>query len=864
MSALSVAAVVVSHAKPDYLKSTISGVTAQSLRPKHTILVETASDPESMELARAAGLQLITPGNLSLGAAVSAAIAALPKDFGWIWLLHDDSAPEMGALYALAQAAEISPSVAIIGPKLLHWDERSRVQQLGLTATKTGKPFLPVADEYDQGQHDSIADALATSSAGMLIAVEAWERLGGLDEATPVYAADLELGLRARAAGYRVMIEPNARIYHAGLSMRGARERSWTGGPRYVARSKAHIHIATTLLPLPAVIALYLAMPILVLLGIPYHLWTKRPVRIVGQLRGWLWSWSTISARFAARKKTRGLGSFSAARNLLATPKQLRQRRLDALIELPDEPSTNQGIFASNQAWFALTPLIFSLALWPQGGTFFAGLLPISKSWSELYSATASFGLLSGYGLNAPSDPFNWLLLGLSTISPLGAEWAIALWLFAAPTIAFFVAWQFAAVFIERPFVRTLAALGYALSPLVLGSALRADLVTVTALVFGPLALLFGYRSVKSQTNARALRWAGLLAISFFALAVSAPALSGLFALHLLALGVWHFKRLHLMLLALIPAGLALWNWIGFWLAQGYWQLGLQASWAQPQALALAPDHWSYYLLGALILAGLGVFGERTAQFFGGLALSIGLVTIGCIFSFSSTVAFGMATLIALTIGLAGVKLSGKALTALGATILVLIMGSGAWQVIQAPNLVTADARLMPALVVAQSAANGGDVLTLRITQTDTVEAELVWGDGVQFEQRGLAADYLPSQSRAQDVAQLVAGLLAGNGDGLNELISDLGVSFVLLEANDPAIAGQSEVAISSLEFLQPAGSSEFGLLWRTEVESRVSPSQSEDPLKQEVVWSLAIAALLALPTPAVVRGYRRSKRGER
>ena len=864
MSALSVAAVVVSHAKPDYLKSTISGVTSQSLRPKHIIVVETASDPQSMELSRAAGLQLITPGNLSLGAAVSAALAALPRDFGWVWLLHEDSAPEVGALFSLAQAAEISPSVALIGPKLLHWEERSRVQQLGLTATRTGRPFLPVANEYDQGQHDSIADALATSSAGMLIAVEAWERLGGFEESTPVYAADLELGLRARAAGYRVMIEPSARVYHAGLSMQGERDRSWTGGSRYVARSKAHIHIATTLLPLPAVVALYLAMPLLVLAGIPFHIWSKRPGRILGQLRGWLWAWGTASSRFAARKKTRSFGSLNAARSLLATSKQLRQRRLDALIELPDEPKGSNGIFASNQAWFALVPLIFSFGLWPQGGTFYQGLLPISKSWTELFEATAVSGLLSGYGLDAPSDPFNWALLGISAISPLGADWAIALWLFAAPTFAFFVAWQFAGLFVQRPFLRTLVGLGYALSPLVLGSALEADLVTATTLIFAPLVLLFGYRAVKSQTSARALRWAGLLAISFFALTVSSPALALLLAGYLLTLGMWHFRRLHLMLLSLIPAALALWNWVGFWIGQDSWVVGLQSSWAQAQPLELAIAPWSIYLAAALVLAGVGVVGERAATFAAGLALLVGLGALGYFISSSSTVAFGLATLIAIATATSGIKVNGKTLAAAGGVALLLIAGSGFWQAVNTPRPTSTESRLMPALVIAQSAANSGDVLTLKITQAEQVEAELIWGDGNQLEQRGLATAYLTSDVRSQDVAQLTAGLLAGNGDGLQALIQDLGISFVLLYAEDPAVQGQSEVAISSLEYLQPAGSSEFGLLWRTEVESKELPEVSDDPLKQQVIWSLAVAALLALPTPAVVRGYRRSKRGER
>ena len=864
MSALSVAAVVVSHAKPDYLRATISGVTSQSLRPKHIIVVETASDPESLEIARVAGLQLITPGDLPLGAAVSAAIEALPKDFGWIWLLHDDSAPEVGALHALAQAAEISPSVALIGPKLLHWDERSRVQQLGLTATKTGKPFLPVADEYDQGQHDSIADALATSSAGMLIAKEAWQRLGGLDDSSPVYAADLELGLRARAAGYRVMIEPSARVFHAGLSMRGERDRSWTQGSRYVARSKAHIHTATTLLPMPLVVGLYLAMPILVLLGIPYHLWTKRPGRIFGQLRGWLWAWGTLPERLKARNKTRSFGSLAAARSLLATSKQLRQRRLDALIELPDEPRPTTGIFISNQAWFALAPLLLTFSLWPQGGSYFAGLLPISKDWTELFESTASVGLLNGYGLQAPSDPFNWILLALSSLSPLGAEWAISLWLFAAPTLAFFAAWQFAARFIDRPILRTAVGLGYSLSPFVLGSALSADLVTVTALLFAPLVLLFGLRAAKSRTNARALRWAGLLTIALFALSVSSPAMAGLSALYLVGLGVAHPRRAHLMLLPMAPAALALWNWFGFWVEQGRWHIGLQASWAEPPALDLELALWSGYLVAALAIAGLGIFGQRSARYLAGLLLLVGSLALGYLLGVSSSAFFGLAVLIALTLGLTAVTVSAKALAALSSATLLAVISVGVWQVFETPRPLAKDARLMPALVIAQSAANSGDVLTLKITQADQVEAELIWGDGLQFEQRGLASLYLQADNRAQEIAQLTAALLAGNGDGANELIKALGVSFILLNAQDPAALGQSEVAISSLDFLQPAGNSEFGLLWRTEVTSAPAPETRDDPLRQEVIWSLGIAALLALPTPAVVRGYRRSKRGER
>ncbi|BDP99946.1 glycosyltransferase family 2 protein [Aquiluna sp. KACHI24] len=864
MSALSVAAVVVSHGRPDYLKASLSALSAQSLRPKHVIVVETAADLESMELVRAAGFQLITPGNIQFGAAVNAAIDALPKDFGWLWLLHEDAVAEISALEQLGKAAEISPSVAIIGPKLLHFDDPGRIQQLGLTATRTGKPFLLVADEYDQGQHDALADVLATSTAGMLIALEAWHRLGGVQDSTPLFASDLELGIRARAAGYRVMVEPSARVLHAGLSLAGMREKSWLGGSRYVARAKAHIHTATTLWPLPFVLSLYFFMPLIALVSIPFHLWTKRPGRILGQLRGWLWAWGTLSQRLQARSITRGLGSLAPVANLLATTKQIRQRKLDALIELPDEPKPPNGIFASNQAWFALIPLLASFPIWPQGPIITSWLLPLSADLGEIFAQTGASGLQSGSGLAAPTDPFNWVLLALAAISPLGSDWAVSLWLFLGPTLGYFVAWQFAAAFVQKPWLRTLVGLGFSLSPFVLGAALGANLVSLTAALFAPLALLFALRSMQSHTNARALRWSGLSAISLFGLSVSSPSLAMVASLYFVVLGLVNPRRLHLQLLALVPSVLVLYPWVQFWFEKGSMQLALIPAWSALPALSIELANWSVYFLGSSFLLLIGLAAAKTGRWLAGLALILGLLAVSYFEVSSQLAQLGVATLIALVLAVSGISQINKPVAVATGLVFALFVGFAGWQSVSTERLDARESRLMPALVVAQSKANQGDVLTLKLSQGDNLEAELVWGDGLQLEQRAVASKYLEPELPAQQIAQLSAGLIAGNSDGIQALIQELGISFILLNSTDPQTQAQTEVAIGSMEFLQPAGRSEFGALWRTEVVSAVAPNSTPQPLRQELIWSLAVAGLLALPTPAVVRGYRRSRRSER
>ena len=39
----------------------------------------------------------------------------------WLWLLHDDCAPEPDCLAVLLRAAEVSPSVDVLGPLALDW-----------------------------------------------------------------------------------------------------------------------------------------------------------------------------------------------------------------------------------------------------------------------------------------------------------------------------------------------------------------------------------------------------------------------------------------------------------------------------------------------------------------------------------------------------------------------------------------------------------------------------------------------------------------------------------------------------------------------------------------------------------------------
>ncbi|GGV38104.1 glycosyltransferase family 2 protein [Streptomyces spectabilis] len=146
----------------------------------------------------------------------------------WLWLLHDDCAPEPGALAELLRAVEAEreagSEVAIVGPKLRGWYDRRQLLEVGVSIAHSGRRWTGLdRREQDQGQHDHVRPVLSVSTAGMLIRREVFERLGGFDRRLPLMRDDVDLCWRAHAAGLRVLVAPDAVVRHAEAASRERR-----------------------------------------------------------------------------------------------------------------------------------------------------------------------------------------------------------------------------------------------------------------------------------------------------------------------------------------------------------------------------------------------------------------------------------------------------------------------------------------------------------------------------------------------------------------------------------------------------------------------------------------------------------------
>jgi GT2 family glycosyltransferase len=213
-----VTALLVVHDGAMWLPEVVASLASQTRPIDHTLAVDTGSEDASLKLlknARVASISL--PRDTGFGAAVAAGLESLPAcENEWIWLIHDDCAPQAGALEALLNAIEDRPQVAIVGPKLRGWYDRTHLLEAGVSIANNGARWTGLEPrEYDQGQHDGIREVLAVSTAGMLIRREVFEELGGFDPNLGLFRDDVDLGWRAHVAGHKVIAVTDAVAFHA-------------------------------------------------------------------------------------------------------------------------------------------------------------------------------------------------------------------------------------------------------------------------------------------------------------------------------------------------------------------------------------------------------------------------------------------------------------------------------------------------------------------------------------------------------------------------------------------------------------------------------------------------------------------------
>jgi GT2 family glycosyltransferase len=183
-----------------------------------TIVVDNGSTDDSIAaLAPRRDAELIAlPRNLRFAGGNNEGLRrALAGGADAIALLNNDTEADAGLFERLLLALEQDPGAGAAGPLIYYHPPSDRIWYAGgVCRPGLGWSSHRGIGRRDRGQYRAVEATGYVTGCCLLARREVWEKVGLLDEDYYIYAEDADWCLRARAAGYRLLFVPTARLWH--------------------------------------------------------------------------------------------------------------------------------------------------------------------------------------------------------------------------------------------------------------------------------------------------------------------------------------------------------------------------------------------------------------------------------------------------------------------------------------------------------------------------------------------------------------------------------------------------------------------------------------------------------------------------
>jgi GT2 family glycosyltransferase len=490
----SITAILVIRQGGEQLSESLRALTSQSRPLSQLVLVDSSADSTLSPLIDAAlegapfeWSTCTVPYSARFAEAIEEGMAAalgedasIP-DSEWVWLLRDDSTASDSALERLVGVVESAPLIKIAGPKQRMTDQPGVIREMGETMTRFGERMALAERERDQAQYDRLSDVLAVGEVGMLVEASVLRDLGGFDPGLSPLDGGLDLCVRARLAGHRVVVVPRS-VVHVGAGPADWSARKKLSGVRgYFLARRAWLYRRLVYAPV-------WLLPVLLVWVLPWGLvragaqvFLKRPDRMASEVLAALGALAQLRSVVGARQvlSSHRVTTWATIDSLRLDPVDVRKRKSitrEALLAREEERAARNPqlpIFPTLPwlvlALTAVSGVVFGRwwgADFLQGG----GLVPLVESGVGVRDNTWTLPVLGGALETAlvPADPAALLFALLGTLTWWNPNLALVVLFIAAIPLAGAIAWWGFSQLLSKAWTTTLAALIWAVSPALL------------------------------------------------------------------------------------------------------------------------------------------------------------------------------------------------------------------------------------------------------------------------------------------------------------------------------------------------------------------------------------------------------------
>lgn len=217
-----VSVIVVTVSVDDALEKCLASLARQTLQPTKVYLVLNGCVDDECRLEN---WNKILPLEMIVEIRNSGFCAphnlVLPKvSTAWVALLNADARAEADWLEEMLKTAGKSYDIGMVACSVLKASDPAIVESQGLTPSRSGMAYL--RNWGVQYREDSEREVFAPAGAGALYKTEMLREIGFYWDDFFAYYEDLDLGWRARAAGWRCVLSPRARVHHKSGSLQSS------------------------------------------------------------------------------------------------------------------------------------------------------------------------------------------------------------------------------------------------------------------------------------------------------------------------------------------------------------------------------------------------------------------------------------------------------------------------------------------------------------------------------------------------------------------------------------------------------------------------------------------------------------------
>ena len=204
-----------------FMEMCMSALEKQTCKDFESLVVDNGSTDGSVEWLKENEIpSIFLPENTGFSGAVNVGIKASKTPF--VILLNNDTEAKEGYVEALIREIERSPKIFSVSPKMIQLYHKELMDDGGDMYSIMGWAYQRgVGQEIER--YNRACNVFSACAGAAIYRREVFEEIGYFDEMHFAYLEDIDVGYRAKIAGYYNRYCPSAEIYHVGSGTSGSK-----------------------------------------------------------------------------------------------------------------------------------------------------------------------------------------------------------------------------------------------------------------------------------------------------------------------------------------------------------------------------------------------------------------------------------------------------------------------------------------------------------------------------------------------------------------------------------------------------------------------------------------------------------------